>query len=129
MTDREALEALGEEELIPLVQGPLAEVKRIWKQCLAQDVPVAIASPSGPGCDTRSCATRLSLLVREQDVPKVAALLNRDWKDLLDREGTDLAGPGVGVEVAEGEEPPCPACGTAAPLEEGACRECGLQLE
>jgi hypothetical protein len=124
MTDREALEALGEAELIPLVQGPLAEVKRIWKQCLEQDVPVAIAAPSGPGC-----GTRLSLLVREEDVPKVAALLHRDWNDLLEREGVDLAGPGLGVEVAEGEEPPCPACGTAAPLEEGACKECGLQLE
>ena len=26
-------------------------------------------------------------------------------------------------------DPPCPACGTAAPLVEGACSDCGLQLD
>ncbi len=26
------------------------------------------------------------------------------------------------------DEPPCPACGTAAPLVDGPCGECGLQL-
>jgi hypothetical protein len=31
-------------------------------------------------------------------------------------------------EPAEGEYPPCPACGTAAPLVDGACSDCGLQL-
>ena len=36
------------------------------------------------------------------------------------------------VETAlteDAEHPPCPACGTAAPLVEGACSDCGLQLE
>ena len=47
---------------------------------------------------------------------------------MLEREGTGAA-IGFGVEAAEGEEPPCPACGTAAPLVEGACSECGLHLE
>lgn len=27
------------------------------------------------------------------------------------------------------DDPPCPACGTAAPLVNGACSDCGLQLE
>ena len=31
--------------------------------------------------------------------------------------------------VAISDEPPCPACGTAAPLVDGACSDCGLQLE
>jgi hypothetical protein len=46
----------------------------------------------------------------------------------LEREGVRAAAP-MGVEAAEGEEPPCPACGTAAPLVEGCCSDCGLQLE
>jgi len=29
---------------------------------------------------------------------------------------------------ADDDEPPCPACGTAAPLVRGACSDCGLQL-
>jgi len=35
------------------------------------------------------------------------------------------------AEDAGGEqdgEPPCPACGTAAPLVDGACSDCGLVL-
>jgi predicted amidophosphoribosyltransferase len=38
----------------------------------------------------------------------------------------------VPVEAAiatDAEHLPCPACGTAAPLIEGACSDCGLQLE
>lgn len=44
---------------------------------------------------------------------------------MVEREG------GAPVDVtptAEGELP-CPACGTAAPLVEGACSDCGLVLE
>ena len=62
-------------------------------------------------------------------MPSVVALLQREWKDLLEREGINPAAVKLGVEAGEGEEPPCPACGTAAPLVEGACSECGLQLE
>jgi hypothetical protein len=46
---------------------------------------------------------------------------------MLVREGVDPVAPSM--PVAESEEPPCPACGTAAPLIEGACSDCGLQLE
>jgi len=59
----------------------------------------------------------------------VVALLQAEWKELLEREGVDPAAMAIGVEAAEGEELPCPACGTAAPLVAGACSECGLQLE
>ena len=52
--------------------------------------------------------------------------MRSDWRDDLAREG--LAP--VAVSVAEdAEHPPCPACGTAAPLVGGACSDCGLQLE
>ena len=35
----------------------------------------------------------------------------------------------LGTPVAEGAEPPCPACGFVGPLQAGACGDCGLQLE
>jgi predicted amidophosphoribosyltransferase len=34
----------------------------------------------------------------------------------------------VTEEAPEDEEPPCPACGAQAPLVDGACPDCGLQL-
>jgi hypothetical protein len=66
------------------------------------------------------------LLVREPDVKTVVNIMNSDWNELLDREG-ETNSPGIGHEVEEGE-PPCPCCGTAAPLVKGACSDCGLQL-
>jgi predicted RNA-binding Zn-ribbon protein involved in translation (DUF1610 family) len=52
--------------------------------------------------------------------------LRADWWSTLARDG--LAP--VAVTVAEdAEHLPCPACGTAAPLVDGACSDCGIQLE
>jgi predicted amidophosphoribosyltransferase len=54
----------------------------------------------------------MELLVQERDIPRTMALM----------------GQFVTEEPPEGEEPPCPCCGTAAPLVRGACSDCGLQL-
>lgn len=48
------------------------------------------------------------------------------WHDSVAREG--LAPVAIQLDP-EAEHLPCPACGTAAPLIEGACSDCGLQLE
>jgi hypothetical protein len=64
--------------------------------------------------------------VQESDVPAFAHMMNRSWLDMVAREGT-VRSSSV-VEVAPDSEPPCPACGTAAPLVDGACSDCGLQL-
>ena len=128
MTEREASRLLEETEgeLVPLVHGRLAEVKRLWQECLERDIPAVVATPPPEGGGAPGA---VSLLVRAEDAPAVAALLQREWKDHIEREGVDLASMKIGVEAPEGEEPPCPACGTAAPLVDGACGECGLQLE
>ena len=64
------------------------------------------------------------LLVREQDRMWLSELLDEQWQQMVQREGR---GPGQQV-LAEGEEPPCPACGTAAPLVQNCCSDCGLRL-
>jgi hypothetical protein len=51
-------------------------------------------------------------------------LLHGDWRAAFEAEGLEP----VKLEM-KGDELPCPACGTAAPLVEGACSDCGLQLE
>lgn len=68
----------------------------------------------------------MTLLVRESDVPRVAGLMQKEWIDMVQAEGT--VGQAVAVEVGDDEDLPCPACGTAAPLVEGACSDCGLVL-
>ncbi|MEZ4360912.1 MAG: hypothetical protein R3B48_12085 [Kofleriaceae bacterium] len=51
--------------------------------------------------------------------------MHHGWNEALVREG--LA-PVVAVAAEDSEHPPCPACGTAAPLAEGCCSDCGLFL-
>jgi len=54
--------------------------------------------------------------------------LRDDWRSTLAREG--LAPVAVAVAIADdAEHLPCPACGTAAALVDGACSDCGIQLE
>jgi hypothetical protein len=63
-------------------------------------------------------------------VPRVARLLEERWRALALREGTiDARHPAVAAPAPAGADAvPCPACGTAAPLADGACTDCGLQL-
>jgi hypothetical protein len=55
----------------------------------------------------------------------VAAIVRAGWREAIEKEG--LAP--VAAAAPTGDEPPCPACGTAAPLVDGACSDCGLHLE
>ena len=64
------------------------------------------------------------LLVREQDKAWLGGILEDQWNRLVHREGRR----GEDMQLAEGEFPACPACGTAAALVAGACSDCGLQL-
>ena len=54
-------------------------------------------------------------------------MMRDEWRDGLEREGLVPVAPVAAADDAE--HPPCPACGTAAPLVDGACSDCGLQLE
>lgn len=64
--------------------------------------------------------------MQESDVPKFSQIMNSDWLEMVAREGT--VGEQRMLKVGENDELPCPACGTAAPLVDGACSDCGLQL-
>ena len=126
-------------ELVPCLTAPLADAKEILEACHDADIPAQLARDSccggKKGGGSCGCAPKLQLLVPPDDVPRVAQLLADRWQALLEREGVEpedlgVGGPAAGAAAAaEGEHPPCPACGTAAPLAEGACSDCGLQLE
>ena len=109
--------------IVPAISGLLADMKALRDRCLEVGIPAVIGCPPGAG---KSCGPRTHLLVHEHDVPRLAALLGDDWRSQLELEG--LAPIAVTADE-EAEHPPCPACGTAAPLVEGACSDCGLQLE
>jgi hypothetical protein len=125
MDEDEALSLLADVEVVPCVQAALGDAKELLAACLEEDIPALL--DRAPRCHDGGCgcAPKLELLARAEDLPRVAALLQRRWHGMLAREGT-MGEPAD--EPTDSEELPCPACGTAAPLAEGACVACGLQL-
>ena len=119
-----------EADLVACLTAPLSDAKEILSACTGADIEAVLARDACCGKGGCGCAPKMQLLVAPADLPRVAALLHDRWQALLDREGVDLdAEVAAAGEPAEGEHPPCPACGTAAPLVAGACSDCGLQLE
>lgn len=130
MERRAADELLQDHELVLLGEGNVQQAKELERQLLANEIPVRLATPDADECCGGGCGTKLRILVREADVPRVSQLMQSEWLEAVRREGTlDESAMGPQKVLAEGEEPPCPACGFAGPLTEGACADCGLQLE
>ncbi len=125
VTKDEALKQLQDAEVVPCISGGIADIKEVLDACLAAGIPAVLDRQEACGSHG-GCAPRIDLCVRPDDLQKTMAMMHERWQSLLDQEGT------LGDETAAGPEsddPPCPACGTAAPLVNGACKECGLQLE
>lgn len=121
LTIGQAEKLLDGVELVPATAGSIAEIKTLRDRCLAAGIPALIGCPGG-----KSCGPRTHLLVEEAKLPELGELLRSDFSDELARQG--LA-PLALTMAADAEHMPCPACGTAAALVEGACTDCGLQLE
>jgi hypothetical protein len=131
MNAEDAETALADAELVACLQAPIPEIKEIREACLAADIPVLLERDDAC-CGSRSggcgCAPKLQLLSRPDDVARVGRVLQARWREMARREGTlDDDSPMLAAPEGEGDAP-CPACGTAAPLAEGACSDCGLQL-
>jgi hypothetical protein len=126
VTKDEALKQLEDAEVVPCVSGGIGDIKEILDACLAGGIPAILDRQESCGAHG-GCTPKIDLCVRPDDLPKVMTIMHARWQNLLDQEGTlpEYAATAGG----EGEDPPCPACGTAAPLVEGACNVCGLQLE
>lgn len=128
MNQEQALKQLEDAEVVPCVSAGIADAKEVLNACLEAEIPAILDRQEACGGHGHghACAPKFDLCVRPDDVPKVMALLHARWKALLDQEGTLIDHSATG---GEGDNPPCPACGCTADLVEGACAECGLQLE
>lgn len=121
-------------EFVPFLEGSLQQVREVERQLLEQDIEVQLAKPPAKACcgGKCGCGSKMQLLIRPDDAQKVAEVMRSEWLEAVRREGTlDALVPLGTPAAAEGEsaEPPCPACGFVGPLVEGACGDCGLQLE
>jgi len=121
----------AEIELVPCLTAPLPEAKELLAACEAAEIEAHLERGVCCGKGGCACPPKMQLMVARADIPEVARLVHTRWAGLLEREGIEIEAlaPGAAAPEGEGEDPPCPACGTAAPLVEGACSDCGLQLE
>jgi len=126
VTKDQALAELADAEVVPCVSAGIADAKEILDACLSADIPAILDRQDACDEPGHACAARIDLCVRPEDLPKVMNLMHTRWQNLLDQEGTL---PDQVAATPDGDDPPCPACGTAAPLVDGACTECGLHLE
>ena len=125
LSREDADQLLADAPLLTYAKASLPDGRAFVEQLLLRGVPALVRKEQD--CKSGGCGPSFEVMVREEDVPVISALQRERWEQSLALEG--LA-PVVGAgEVGETEEPPCPACGTAAPLVEGACSDCGLQLE
>jgi hypothetical protein len=127
----EAETLLADAELVVCLQAPISDAKELRDACLDAEIPVVLDRGGCCGAGRCGCAPKLDLLARAPDAPRIAHLLQERWRALALREGTaDDDHPALAAAAAPDDtaEPPCPACGTAAPLVENACSDCGLQL-
>ena len=128
MDDAEVDELLADVETTACLQTTLLEAKDLREACLAADIPVLLARGACCGSSGCGCAPKVALHARPEDVPRVARLVQDRWREMALAEGT-ITDRHTSVARPDAGEPACPACGTAAPLVEGACADCGLQLE
>jgi hypothetical protein len=125
LSQSEAIEALEGAEVVPALQAGLAEAKVLIEKLLDAGVPAVLGRDNH--C-VKGCAPKLFVVVRKDDVGRVAQVVIDRQRQFLVDAGVDPASIAIGVEAAEGENPPCPACGCTGDLVEGACPDCGLQL-
>jgi hypothetical protein len=126
LTDAEARRLLDDADVGPALQLGLSEAKEVQAACLAGGVPAVLGKDDH--C-TKGCSPKVLVLIRQDDVDAVRAILSHKWRAMVDSVGEiDPSYVGVGIEATEDGDPPCPACGHQGPLSAGACAECGLQL-
>ena len=118
-----------QDEFVPVFEGSLQQMRELERLLQSRDIDAELVKPPakaccGGGC---GCGSKLQILVHKEDVTRVSDLMKAEWVAAVEREGGSLVA--LNTPVAEGQEPPCPACGFAGPLKEGACADCGLQLE
>ncbi len=115
-------------DLVPALETSISDAKRLIEQCAEEGIPATLGRTAS--CSSGGCTPRAQVMVRRDDLPRVQGLLQRQWLESAAREGTldEELQAKLQAAASAGEYPPCPACGTAAPLVNGACSDCGLQL-
>jgi hypothetical protein len=117
-------------DLAPVLEASIAAAREVESLLRSREVEVVLAprpaaACCGGGC---GCGSKLQVLVRPGDLERVKQILDEEWLASVRREGVVEAERLVSLRSSPDAEA-CPACGHSGPRTEGACSDCGLQLE
>lgn len=117
--------------MVPAVETTLQNARELERQLIGNGIEVALAKPPKKACcgGACGCGSKIQVLVHEADMPRVQALMQYEWLEAVRREGVDPSSMLVSLKADEGGALPCPACGHSGAFVDGACGDCGLQLE
>lgn len=117
----------ADDDLVPVRQGPLLEMKHMESLLHAEGIPVLLIgdeSSCGTGC---SCATSFILQVRREDAQDALMVLAEEFRRSTALDSHDVT-HADSVYDALAPEVTCPACGHRFSPSAGACPDCGLQF-
>ena len=118
-------------------EGPVAGARELVRTLEEAGIEAQLGPAAKKACCGSGgcgCGAKVQVLLHPNDLERAQALMRDEWLEALKAEGTMTEGLPIAraapADVDEaGDDITCPACGTKAPLKEGACSDCGLQLE
>jgi hypothetical protein len=126
MSDEQDHQNQPGDDVIVVLQGPLADLQRAAALLREHGIDAAIGNTEGGAC----CPTsKLWLAVAREDAPAAAEVFDRDWRAGLD--DAQLAALDAASRIVidpDAAETTCPACLTTFATGPKQCPECGLGL-
>ena len=119
-------DALVGKKLVAAVTGPLQLCREIERALLEAGIACQVGAENEEGESLSAGTLKVSVLVAEDDLQRVSAVLGARFSDALAREG--VGGMQTAPIDLAAETVTCPACGHVGPLVEGSCADCGLFL-
>jgi len=114
---------LAGKKLVAVIHSSLTSCKEIEGVLLAAGIPCFLATEEAT---TEAIATKIGVMVAEEDAARVGVVMNSRFQALVKSEGVGtFRTDAIDVGAAEVE---CPACGHKGALKAGECADCGLFL-
>ncbi len=114
---------LAGRKVVPAIHSSLTSCKEIEGVLLAAGIPCFLATEEAT---TEAIANKIGVMVAEEDLARVGAVMNSRFHALVKSEGVgNFRTEAIDVAAAEVE---CPACGHKGALKAGECADCGLFL-
>ena len=109
-----------------ILHAGLSACREIERALLESGIPCYLDANAEEGDPLAPGALKVGVVVAEDDVGRVGALMKARFQELIAKEGVGAFNTeAIDLSASEVE---CPACGHKGPLKDGECADCGLFL-